>query len=201
MTIKTKIKLVYGVGINDASYPVYRTETVSGKSKIIWACPFYYTWKAMLRRCYSSSYHASWPTYIGCSVSAEWIRFSAFRRWMADQNYAGMQLDKDLLYKGNKIYSESSCVFIPPEINTFLLDCGAARGQYPTGVYFSKSEGKLAAYCRNPFSGKKEHIGYFSCDKMAHSAWKARKHQHALRYADMQSDPRISEALRKRFAA
>ena len=49
-------KLVFGVGINDADYAVteYETTEVNGvrKQKFVWGCPYYLTWKGMLRRCY-----------------------------------------------------------------------------------------------------------------------------------------------------
>ena len=100
-------KLVFGVGINDADYVVQKFETigyVDGKQerKLVWACPYYRAWKNMLARCYYHKVQGNRPTYSGCIVSEEWLRFSNFRRWMANQDFEGKQLDKDLLFEGNK---------------------------------------------------------------------------------------------------
>ena len=57
-------KLIRGVGISDADYPV--RPLVSGKKVI---CPYYKTWTDMLRRCYSPEFHSRYPTYKGCEVS------------------------------------------------------------------------------------------------------------------------------------
>ena len=46
------------------------------------------------------------------------------------------ELDKDLLYKGNKIYGPDTCCLIPSELNTILTQSNASRGQYPVGVYY-----------------------------------------------------------------
>ena len=49
------------------------------------------------------------------------------------------QLDKDLLVKGNKVYNESTCVFLPKEINSVLTKSTASRGDYLIGVCWSKN--------------------------------------------------------------
>lgn len=49
-------KLVFGVGINDADYNVYKTGIVDGKQTVLWICPFYRKWKDMMMRCYSESW-------------------------------------------------------------------------------------------------------------------------------------------------
>ena len=49
-------KLVAGVGVNDADYPIVRFgETVNGRKKREWICPYYKTWSAMLNRCYRAA--------------------------------------------------------------------------------------------------------------------------------------------------
>ena len=115
--MRKKDKLVYGVGINDADYRVQEKITVvdedgKKKQKLVWICPFYEKWKPMLRRCYSAKYQEVRPTYIGCSVSEDWLRFSTFKAWMAAQDWEGMEIDKDILFPNNKIYSPETCVFI-----------------------------------------------------------------------------------------
>jgi len=108
--------LVYGVGINDSIH----NAQINKNNKIIWRCPFYGRWENMLRRCYSSRYHKTKPSYIGCSVCPEWLYFSKFCLWMQSQKWEGMALDKDLLVKGNKVYGPDTCCFIPGAINSIF---------------------------------------------------------------------------------
>ena len=187
-------KLICGVGVNDLSRPV-RTK-LNGKEV---KCPFYTRWMAMLRRCYCPKFHLERPTYVGCSVTEEWLLFSNFERWMKTQDWEGKELDKDLLKAGNKLYSPDFCVFIPRELNSFTKDSGAIRGEYPLGVHLHKGKGRFKAQCRNPFTKRQEHLGLFDTPDEAHLAWRKRKHELALIYADQQTDPRVAEALRTRY--
>lgn len=195
-----KIVLIRGVGLNDADYPVIQRKLENGKIARVW-CPMYQKWVNMLRRCYSSDFHSVQHTYSGCSVSPAWHKFSVFREWMMSQPWQGMEIDKDILEPGNKIYGPDKCVFISPALNQFLTDGGASsRGALPVGVCWREKGRKFEARCSNPFTKKNDHLGYFLCPSAAHEAWRKRKHQHALRYADMQDDPRVAEALRIRFS-
>lgn len=74
-------------------------------------------WKGMLERCYCEKWHIKKPSYIGCSVDERWHNFQVFAEWF-EQNYKdGFELDKDILFKGNKVYSPETCCFVPSEIN------------------------------------------------------------------------------------
>lgn len=192
--------MVYGLGVNDADYPVSINARIGGKLKVLWRCNFYQTWAHMLDRCYSDKFQQRWPSYVGCAVAPEWHSFMGFRAWMIGQDYEGNQLDKDILIPGNKFYGPESCVFVPSHLNLFMTDHRAARGEWPIGVCLDKSVGKFMALCRNPATGKQENLGRFTDPADAHDAWRARKHEHACRYADMQTDPRIATALRTRYA-
>ena len=192
--LQRKNKLVYSVGINDANYEIQ--PKIDGK---LVRCPYYVVWKNMLSRCYRDEYQERNPTYKGCHVYPEWIYFMNFRRWMQKQDWEGKELDKDLLIRGNKIYSPTTCVFVDAIINSFTLDCGRSRGEYPIGTYFNKEQRKFRSRCRNPFTKKLEHLGYFTCPNQAHLAWKKRKHELACQLADLQTDPRVAEALRTRY--
>ena len=189
-----RAKKVHGVGVNDADYTV--RPIVFGKQVV---CPFYETWTHMLKRCYDPKYHAKRPTYIGCSVAPEWYSFMAFRAWMIERDWVGRELDKDLLIPGNKVYGPHTCVFIPHMLNSFMCDSAAARGEWPIGVGWNKKNGKFRARCRNPFSGKQEYLGYFTCPDAAHEAWRARKHELSLQLAAEQTDPRPAAALATRY--
>ena len=153
----------------------------------------------MLERCYSSRIHAKQPTYIACSVCDDWLVFSNFKKWMEQQDWQGKELDKDILIAGNKVYSPDACVFVDKLLNGFLVDRGAMRGQWPIGVYFNTKDRKFQAQCRNPFSKKYEFLGQFNCPEKAHQAWRKRKHEHALKLADLQTDHRVAQAIRTRY--
>jgi hypothetical protein len=187
-------KLVYGVGINDANYVT--SPKVNGKQV---SCIFYRTWKHMIDRCYSEKCQSTNPTYVGCAVSEQWHLFSTFKAWMEKQEWEGNQLDKDILIPENKVYSDENCIFVSNKLNSFLTDRGAARGSNLIGVHFCKRDRKYISQCNNPFTLKKERLGCFDSEIDAHNAWKKRKHELALIYADMQTDERIANALRIRF--
>jgi hypothetical protein len=199
MEIRSNKRLVQGVGVNDAEYNVLLYETVDGKWKIVWTCPYYRRWHDMLTRCYSEKCHEKYPTYVGCSVCEEWLTFSNFKCWMEQQDWENKQLDKDLLKVGNKEYNPENCVFVTKIVNTFLSDRGKARGEFPLGV--SSYKGKFIAQCSNPFTGKQEYLGYFDCPEQAHLVWKKRKHELAYQLADSEhvTDERVAQALRTRY--
>lgn len=188
------VRKVCGVGVNDASYNV--TSLVEGR---VVMCPFYQKWTAMLSRCYSKAYQTRNPTYAACSVCEDWHVFSVFRQWMAQQDWEGKELDKDILMPGNRVYSPEACVFVNKQINYFLLDSRAARGGYPIGVSYIPRRKKFIAKCSNPFSGRQETLGFFNSAEAAHQAWKLKKHEVACYLADLQEDSRIADALRRRY--
>lgn len=94
----------------------------------------YHVWRSMLARCYSEVSLSRDPTYRGCTVCGAWLRYSVFRAWH-DKNYReGQCLDKDILVPGNKVYSPSTCAYVPQELNKMLTMRGRFRGPYPCGV-------------------------------------------------------------------
>ena len=55
--------MLFGVGINDAGYTILITKRIgNGKTKTIWACPYYSKWTGMLERCYSTNFKIKHPT-------------------------------------------------------------------------------------------------------------------------------------------
>ena len=145
-------------------------------------------------------YLESYPSYIGTSVCSEWLSATAFKKWMEEQDLMGKCLDKDIIVPGNRLYSPETCAFVLNTTNLFVLARDASRGEYPIGVHLFKRTGKYQAYCKNPFTGKQEHLGYFSTPEEAHEAWRKRKHDLAQRVAATESDMRVVEALRKRYS-
>lgn len=136
-------------------------------------------WEGMLCRCYSKKSLKENPTYRDCSVSKDWHNFQVFAKWY-EQNYVeGYHLDKDLLVVGNRVYSQDTCVFVPPKINSFLTNSAASRGEYLIGVCYDKRDKKYVAQCGN-VGGIGRNIGYFTDPQLAHMAWRGYKLQLAL---------------------
>lgn len=189
-----KRSLTFGVGINDADYDV--NPTILGEQV---NCPYHARWRNMLNRCYNKKYHEKQPTYIGCTVCEEWLTFSNFKAWMEKQDWVGKELDKDILVEGNKEYSPENCLFVSSDTNKLLTDRANDRGDCLLGVTLHKRDRKFQARCSNG-KGRQIQLGYFDDEISAHLAWKAYKHKLACKLADEQTDSRVAEALRKRFA-
>lgn len=139
-------------------------------------CPYYSTWRRMLRRCYSGLDH---PAYDGCSVVDSWLSAFNFRRWMESREWEGLHLDKDILSPGNKMYSPETCAFVPQEINKLLLDRRSCRGDFPLGV--SLRSNPHGWNFQKPYvaqiskSGKQTGLGYYDSPFLAHKAWQKAK--------------------------
>lgn len=198
----SKVKLTYGVGINDADYPTRRYEElpkVDGKrkQKLIWICPFYNTWKSMIRRSYCPLEKLKRPTYKDVFVCDEWLTFSNFKSWMEQQDWEGNQLDKDIIKEGNQEYCPEFCAFVTRKTNMFLVDRGAARGELPLGV--SLCRGWYRAECCIVDGTGQRYLGLFKSPEEAHLVYLKEKHSFAMFLAEQQTDVRVSEALKTRF--
>ena len=182
---------VHGIGISGTKY----LNTINGvRTKE------YVLWQSMLRRCYSDTYKKKHPTYEGCEVSDNFKSYEYFYEWCHSQigfDNEGWHLDKDLLVKGNKVYSEDSCIFIPKEINLLLTKSTASRGEHLIGVYWSKTNKAFRA-CVNKNTGKSKHLGYFKTEIEAFNTYKTAKEAFIKEQASKwqsQIDPRAYEAL------
>lgn len=197
--MKRKIKLLAGVGKNDADYPVTRREVIDGKNRIVWMCPFYIKWANLLKRCYSESVWKRHPSYKNCKVVDEWHLFSTFKAWMEKQDWKDKHLDKDILFPGNKLYGPETCIFVTPEVNSFITENDSARGDYPIGVCFDSGVNKFRAECKSLITGKKKYLGLFLDAQSGHKAWLAFKLEQAKILAARQTDERIAKALIERY--
>jgi hypothetical protein len=134
-------------------------------------------WKGIKGRCkHGGVDQVRRPGYVG--ASNEFTSFQSFTDWSIGQvGYRRFwHLDKDLLYKGNKIYSEKTCVFVPMEINLFLINHKKGRGEYPVGVCFHSRDKVFTASCHNSGVGsRKTYLGNFDCPTKAFLAYKGFK--------------------------
>lgn len=144
----------------------------------------YRYWKSMIKRCYSEKEQSEHTSYIGCSVCKEWHNFQNFAKWFNENYYTIgdelMCLDKDILIKGNKIYSTETCVFVPQNINKLFIKSDKARGKYPIGVSYDKERNKYISQQNNI----KIFLGRFDTPKEAFEVYKIEKEKHIKEVAD-----------------
>ena len=184
---------VFGIGVLGTKYPSTINDVQTKE---------YVLWKEMLRRCYSDSLKKRYPTYEGCEASDKFKSYEYFYEWCHKQvgfSNKGWQLDKDLLVKGNKIYSESTCVFIPAEINSLLVKSTASRGQHLIGVSWHNTNKAFVATVRKN-KGKLEYLGSFNTEIEAFNAYKTAKESFVKEQANKwksQIDIRAYNALMK----
>lgn len=176
-------KRTYGIGyLGEGKYK----SKINGKNT---KC--YKVWKSMLQRCYDSKYHEKSPTYKNCEVHNEWLNYQNFAKWYYDNYYEIegeiMCLDKDILIKGNKIYSPDNCIFVPITINNLFTKSDKARGNNPIGVSDWKN-GKYQVNCHliNPETGesKQEYLGLYDTQEKAFEIYKYYKEKNIKQVAD-----------------
>ena len=142
------------------------------------------TWLNMIKRCYSVNEKGVSPRYLDCSISEDWLNYQNFAQWYEDNYYeiedCPMNLDKDILIKGNKIYSSETCVFVPDFINSTFTKTNSKRGDLPIGV---TRRGKVfrAGCC----IGKKkiDYLGQFATPIDAFDAYKECKETYIKKIA------------------
>ena len=184
---------VCGAGLNDVAFQNW----VNGRQ--IWQ---YKLWHGMLVRCFCEKFKGRRPTYKDVLLCEEWLSFANFLEWCNKEvgykgRQGGMELDKDLIIKGNKVYSSAACSFVPEVVNNLLVSCNSARGEWPVGVRLHKRSGKFDARmsCGN---GNPKYLGLFLTPEDAFAAYKIAKEAQikvvALQYKDVLK-PAVFESL------
>lgn len=176
-------KKVFGEGyLGIGNYLPY----VDGKKTIS-----YNYWQRILQRCYSKDYQIKKPTYEEKYVCDEWLNFQNFAKWF-DENYyevinlGKMELDKDILIKGNKVYSSKTCVFVPKRINQLFLKADASRGNLPIGV--SKNSDCNSFRSRLHTLDGEKYLGSFNKELEAFNVYKVAKENYIKQVAEEYKD-------------
>lgn len=147
----------------------------------------YQAWHGMFLRCYHKSRAITQPTYAGCTVHSDWHNFQTFAKWHEENYIEGCHLDKDLIKKGNKIYSPKTCVFITRELNNLMNDNGSSRMFMPIGV--QRRGNRYTS--RINIAGKSTYLGTFDDKESAHRSWKTSKSKEIIRQAMLLTTPAI----------
>lgn len=141
-------------------------------------------WNNMYARCYSDNYHERSPQYIGCSICDEWLDDrESFYNWV-DENYytygdEQIDLDKDILVKGNKVYSPDTCIFAPHSINTYFENL-TREPKYLETLDKWKAEIWI--------EGKTINLGYYDTEEKAKQIFIRHKEATILAKADIYKD-------------
>ena len=182
----------YGIGyLGDGEYKT----KLNGKHTI-----YYEKWKKMLQRCYDTKFQEKYPSYIGCRVCDEWLNFQNFAEWFENNYYEvdgeKIHLDKDILIKGNKIYSPKTCLLVPQRINDLFVKRDNDRGNSPIGVCNPNKDNKYLVQCLQ--GDKSRFIGYYDNELEAFYAYKIAKESYIKEVADEYKDiipPVVYDAL------
>ena len=174
------------LGVDKNSNVPKMSEFKDGKCVHTWE---YNKWQSMLQRCFDNKLKEKHPTYKDTACCERWLCFVNFLEDLEilKQEYSWnenekLNLDKDILHKGNKIYGLENCVLVPQWINILFIKCDAKRGEYPIGVSYHKQRKKYRAFCN--INGKLKGLGYYSTPLEAFNAYKIAKEQEIKRVAN-----------------
>lgn len=163
----------------------------------------YDTWHSMIQRCYDEKNRGKRSiAYIGCKACEELLNFQNFAKWYDDNYYTveneTMCLDKDILVKGNKIYSPETCIFVPNTINLLFTKNDSKRGESAIGTSYNKRDKVYVANCHliNPETGKSKnkYLGCYKTEQEAFEVYKYYKEKNIKEVADYFKD-KIPEKL------
>lgn len=173
---------VYNVGITGNKYPI----RINGKN-----IKEYKVWTQMIRRCFSKKEKERQPVYKEITCCDEWLYFEKFYEWLHSQenfdkwlNGDRWALDKDILIKGNKIYSPETCCLVPQNINCLFNKHNIKRGDLPIGM--TRYYKKIQVWCSNPFIKKNKMLGTYSNKEEAFEVYKEYKENIIKQVADIE---------------
>lgn len=173
---------VYGVGIIGDKYPI----SYDNGGKLY---KEYDIWHAMLCRCFDNKLKDRCPTYKDVTCCDEWLLYENFYEWLHSQenfekwfNNRNWHLDKDILIKGNKIYSPENCCLVPQNINALFIKSDKARGDLPIGVEYSIKNKKYKSTVS--INGKHKFLNYHDTIEEAFYSYKYYKEKLIKQVAD-----------------
>lgn len=153
----------------------------------------YKYWEGMLSRCYNPN-NKKHLSYINCTVCDEWHNYQNFAKWFYENYYEisneEMCLDKDILNKGNNIYSPNNCCIVPATINKiFIKREKAKKFEMPIGITKTENKNKPTTYRAKikKYSQYKQ-IGNYYTMKDAFNAYKIEKEKYIKEVADLYKD-------------
>lgn len=177
---------VYGVGITGNKYLTWSNDRHTKE---------YDAWRNMLARCFDEKIKEKYPTYQDAICCDEWLLYENFYEWLHEQenfdkwhDSESWHLDKDVLIKGNKIYSPETCLLVPYNVNKLFLKNDKDRGGCPIGINKDRKGYGYIARCMNPLTGERDYIGYYINIEEAFMAYKIYKEKIIKEIAQIEFD-------------
>lgn len=138
----------------------------------------YSKWANMMQRCYDEETHRLKPYYAPCTAEIEFQNFSNYREWhkenaMGDRK---VDLDKDVLIRGNTVYGSETCTLIPHFTNTIFENRGA-----DTNIVLNNDTGKYDVTMS--ILGNREEVGTFDTEEEAKQGFIDYKQDYIRKYA------------------
>ena len=162
---------VYGVGIVGEKYQSHIGQRATKE---------YSAWKGIIQRSFDKEYKNEKSTYKNVTCCKEWLLFENFYEWIHNQsnfdkwlNNKNWHVDKDILKKGNKIYSPQTCCLVSQRVNALFIKDNAKRGSLPIGV--TKSQHRYTSQCRDAENNKTKYNGSYDTVEEAFEAYKKYK--------------------------
>lgn len=130
-------KALYGVGyLGEGKYTCHENGVLTNH---------YIIWANILCRCYYEKNRHLNSSYEGCGMVENWHNLQWFSEWYYDNVYdAGdggrLHVDKDILFKDNKLYSPETCIMVPQRINMLFHTKPKSRdADLPNAIYRCKT--------------------------------------------------------------
>lgn len=175
----------------------------------------YRAWSHILARCYDPEVQKKQPYYYDCSVDPRWHCFAVFEEWFIQQEQRHFKedygvgrrwsIDKDILVRGNKVYSPETCCFVPNEVNAAVTKPKRriAHVDLPEGVGLIKPKtiNSKIGYTARAHTGrtdKERYLGYYDTPEKAFKVYKRAKENHIKSLAEKwkgKIDEKVYEAL------
>lgn len=151
----------------------------------------YSVWKGIVSRCYNPKEKEVNKSYRDVICCDDWLCFQNFAEWYSKNYYEigneRMHIDKDILVKGNKIYSPENCLIVPERINILFVKNKNKRGKYPIGVHYDDRE-KCFVAGYNLFK-ESIRVGYYNNPiKAFYKGYKPAKEKLIKKVADQYKD-------------
>lgn len=171
---------VCDVGITGNKYPT-RINGIKEKE--------YDVWRKMLQRCFDEETKHKQPAYKDVTCCEDWLLYENFYEWLHSQenfekwkNEKGWTIDKDILIKGNKIYSPATCCLVPNDVNVLFTKRNSERGSLPIGVVYHKVNKKyISSYdCGQKYN---RYLGSYDTPEKAFEMYKSYKEEYIKQIA------------------